>query len=370
MSSMVVLFLLIFVVVLLFSWAFFFRSKHFFSSKKHGIKPSAIKAYYCLTENHPETALKEFKRAILKGAGTPETYIIMSALHRLLGDIDRAMHFCEEALLWRSSRDDTVITALQELSKNCLISGKTYNAKNCLLKLPQKFQNLPEFSLIQAEIYKESGNFEAAAMHYSKYEKQSGKNYGSIITAMHIQRLQNAKDNSDKLKTFRNLVKSYPNCANARFALANVFFLEGKEEQGLNEIKAVIANDLIKTKAELLEVENIFYKHSTLDELFHIMSSKIASQSANPVPYLYVSSYYRKMNDIPRAQEVLKGYLMQFQPKIIIAKAYTKLANDDALLSRLIRFDSIYRCGICKTEYGDYATVCPKCAGIDSLEYQ
>jgi len=369
MSYSAVLFLLVLAAMLIITAVWRYYSGHFFKAAKKEEKSSITNASYYLAEGRYDEALKEFKSVILGGYGAPEIYVIVSVLHRLHGDMDKAAYFSEEALLWQDKKEDIVNIALAELAKNCLITGKTYNAKNCLLKLPKKFQHLLAANLINAEICKEKGDFEAAERFYSKYEAQSGKKCGGIIAEMYIRHMKNIKDSTYKIKTLRNIVKTYPKNGTARFALANALFDDGKDERGLNEIKAVIANDLIKTKAELLEIENIFYKYSTLDELFHIMSSKIASESENPVPYLFVSSYYSKINDTARAQDVLKAYLLQFQPKIIITKAYTKLIND-GVLPRLMRFDSIYYCGVCKTEFSDYTAVCSKCGSIDSLDYR
>ena len=368
-SYLIAILISFFSVVLVISAARFFRKERSVKDANYGAKPSKNKAYYYLAENRPSEALKEFKRLTLKGDVSPETYIIMSALHRIQGDTDKAAHLCEEALLWQNEKDDTIAAALRELAKIYAIAGKTYNAQNNLQKLPKRFHNHPTVTFIRAEICREKGDFEAAIRHYSEYEKRTGKKCGGIITDAYIRSLQNVKDNSHKIKTLNFAVKSYPANANVRFALAKALFEEGKTVQGLNETKSVITNDLIKTKADLLEIENIFYKYGSMDELFHIMSSKIASQSTNPVPYLFISSYYGKMNDTVRAKEILEEYLTRFQPKAIITKAYFKLVKGCAFPVGLLRFNDVYQCGVCKMKFSNYATVCLRCASADSLDY-
>ncbi|MDR0454593.1 MAG: hypothetical protein LBH05_07270 [Deferribacteraceae bacterium] len=369
MSYPTFLVLLVLAAVLIILAKKFFRRDRFLKDEIKEEKPSTAKACYYLTDGRRSEAMEEFKQVILKGDAVPEAYIMLSALNRLQGNLDKAVYFCEEALLWHENGDEIISTALNELAKNYLIAGKAYNAQNCLLKLSKKFHNLPAVNLINAEICKEKEDFETAGRCYSKYETLSGKEYGSIVNEMYIRHLKNTKDNAHRIKTFRSLIKKYPECGNVRFALATALFEDGKNEQGLSEIKAIIANDLIKTKEEMLELENIFYRYSTIDELFHIMSSKIALESENPIPYLFVSSYYGKKNDTTSAQEVLKAYILQFQPKAIIVKAYVKLANDP-ILSRLLRVNNIYRCGLCNVELGDYTAVCPSCGNVDSLNYQ
>ncbi len=369
MSSSVIMVFLVVVICFIVLGAWFFNGSRFFASGSKEERLSAVKGYCYLTEGRPDAALEEFKRVTLKGSATPEAYITMSALYRLQGELDKAVHFSEEVLLGTDRQEDIIAAALRELARDYLIAGKSYNAHDCLQKLPKKLQNLPSVSLIQAEIAKEKGDFEAAARHYAKYEKQSGEKCDSVVIDMLIRAAQNAKDSTHKIKALRNIAKSYPKNWNARIILAEALFEEGKTEQGMAEVKAMAENDLIKTKADLRKLENIFYKYSTLDELFRIMSSRVAAESENPIPYLFISSYYGKKNDTVRAQEVLKAYLTQFPPKIIAAKAYARLAND-AVLPRLAHFDNIYRCGVCKTEFGDFTAVCPKCGSVDSLDYE
>jgi lipopolysaccharide biosynthesis regulator YciM len=133
-------------------------------------------------------------------------------------------------------------------------------------------------------------------------------------------------------------------------------------------IQTFVRKDIGKTIDDTRQITDVFYHHSTIDELVNIMSERIAADSVNPLPYLFLSKINRKRGDTDKAKEILKHYMMTYEPKAVVVRVYAHLTEDPVLL-RAALWEDNYKCSECGVKYVEFVEICSNCGNIDTLNY-
>lgn len=367
MSIQLILLLVLIVIVLFVFGTWMFNGSALFSKSKGTKIVSPVKGFYLLADGEQDKAMEELKHVALHGGGTAEVYLAMAVIYRKKGELNKAIHINEGLLLRKDLPKEIVVTILQELIIEYRASKDIGKAEECLARVNSYVQTSATL-LLQAEIASEKGEHENAIKYYSKYERAANDPCDKEISYEYVNMAIHENDPARRQKALKNALKVYPKNREAYFERALQYFGEGKISQGMTMIETVVRKDIAKSSEDMQRIEDAFFRYANLDELVNIMSERVAAESVNPLPYLFLSKIYKKRGDLQKAKDMLKHYLMTHDPKVIIVRAYAHLI-DDAVLLRVAILEDNYKCSECGAKYVEFMEVCTNCGNMDTLEY-
>lgn len=365
MQTTVTIILVVLVGLLLFVW--FFRSNIFHgktAAPSHSA-PNPAEGIYSLALGDTEAALKSFKYLINHGTPKPEIYLSIAVLLRLRGNAANAVQI-NEALLMRAMPPEVMSAALEEALRCYRITGSLHNAGKYIDSLDEAL--LPEAILLRGELLAAAGNYDGALKKYARYTKATGDDAGKHLSRVYLRMAEAAKDSNARLKAIRTAIKTDPGSREAYIALANHYFAENNTAAGLDACREMIGQDLLRGEEDISRMEEIYYKHSSLEELLSQMTSRIARNSTCPVPYLFIAKYYTKKHENERAADILKEFTRSRSVKAAVLKALARFTSDDILLAATAGA-SPYECAECGSAFDEYSEICPICSGIRTIDY-
>jgi lipopolysaccharide biosynthesis regulator YciM len=354
-------------------WAWLGSGAKFFERQKPEAEntPSVeevLEGYRQLAAGNNDEGIELLKQAALGGYKDPALYITLSTLYRTTGRMDKAVKMCESLLMRRSTDIIIAKVVLEELIENYRISGSMHNAEECIKNLEARKISLPELILLKADLDQSKGEYEAAIKKYQRYEKDTDIPTFREVANCYVRMGENDLS-SARVKCFQNALKSDPKSFEASMMLAESYFKEDKDTQGLETLSKMVKAEIIMSKEALQKVEDLYYKYVSFADLYELMSRQTVAGVADPMPYLFLSSYHVKKGENENAAAILKEYLSTQEPLAVVTKQYAQLTSDN-ILRRVVGAEKLYACEACGHELDDYTRICPKCGGLDSLKFK
>jgi tetratricopeptide (TPR) repeat protein len=353
-----IFFLSIFAAVLLLSaWMFIFRRK---DARGDIGKLSPLDGIYLLSKGNRAEALKFYVALASEGGSTPSDYLMAAVLMRTAGDAKGAVHVLESLLLRRSTHPDIVRLSIGELIRCYRITGSTHSAASCIDSVIERGHR-NETILLEAMIACGKSNFDVAASKFQHYQKVTGTDTSKDISLVYTAAAKDA-DKASAVKHLKTALKHYPSNHRAFFALLSL-----TEEWEL--CRQAVDSDILRTREDMIAIENICYKLSKLEDLKTILIKKVQSGGAYPAPYLFLAAYYKKMGELPAAQRLVKDYITNNTAAPILKKNYANISNDP-FLDALFRPEKIYCCTVCGYEFPNYSEICQICGEVGTVDYK
>lgn len=366
--NMSVIILILVIAGLIWAWIFHNKLRKNAGKKKTETVSTSDGIYY-LALGDSKKALISFRNIVTYGAPLPETYLAIAILMRRKGDVEKSIQINEALIKRNGIPSDLIEKILTELGRSYRITNNLHNVEKCLDFLSETGGVWPQAVLLRAELLAERQDFDGALRKYARYTKLTGISPDKYISNTYIRMAAAAKDEQGKLKALRNAVKANPLDRRARFEMAGIYFDTDNFTRGFELCREMIAGDLLRTKEDVGRMEEIYYRYATMEELLILMLSRIANDTISPVPYLFAARYYRKKGEPAKGAAILKGYLEQHRPKVVIAKEYARL-SDDSVLQVLTADAALYSCSECGADLSVFNDVCPVCGGMATIDYK
>ncbi|MDR2869884.1 MAG: tetratricopeptide repeat protein [Deferribacteraceae bacterium] len=362
-ASFIIISIIVFALLIAAIWAFAKRKQ----VKADAGRACLVRGYYYLMNGRNAEALAELKQATLDGHSSSEVYLIIAVLYRRKGELLKAIHLNEGLLMKGELERPAMGIVLRELVKCYRAADTLSKAEDWLAQLPSNVQD-HEITLIRADLCSYKNDHESAIRKYKQYAKQSGKSTDKEIAREYIDIARLAGERTQKVKALKQALKHDADNINVYRELAELYFSKGKTAQAMRSIAQIIERDLILCKEDLRQLAELYFQHSSLDELEQLMVAKVMSHSAAVAPYIYLAESHVKKGHHERAIKLLQDYIEENGSKAVVLKHYAKLANDSVLL-KIVQIDELYSCKVCGTKYKSYVYVCTKCGSLHSLDY-
>ena len=352
-------------------WAWISTGAGFFGRHKEKKANRAmltiLEGYRAIASGNYGEAIEYLRQSIAEGTKDPLIYVMLCVLYRRAGQAEKAITMGEGILL-RSHIDQGVASVIvDELIKTYRISGNMHRAEDCLKNLASSKINTKGILLLEADLLAATGNYEEASKKYQKYEKLTGLPTAKEIAAVYV-KMSDSQKGSPRIKLLLTAQKYHPLSFNLNMALARAYFEENRPGDGRDLLTKIASLGLPMSKEQLEELQDLFYLHSSIANLYDLMTKQVAAESENPSASLYLAMYHSKKGESGKASDILRDYLLKQEPKAIITKEYVRLSGETAL-RQAVQSAELYVCNECKARWEEYTTVCSRCGSSDSLRF-
>jgi lipopolysaccharide biosynthesis regulator YciM len=326
------------------------------TSDKHTIP----EGFALLASGDRDSALEIFVNMAKKGSVPPEIYLTIAVIYRVNGDYNKAVQINEALAIRDNTPKDILALALKELVRLYRITRNTHRAEEFIGRIG-KLHDYTEINMIESFIAIGKGSFEAALKRCQRSFKLGDAVYGKELGLIYIAMAEKATEINPKIKYLNNAIRIDPFSHKAFFTLLGL-----TEETRLCE--EIVKNNMLRTKEDVRQLENICFKHDKLEWLKAILMTAVEKGEKHPAPYLFLANYLKKLGEQKKAADLLVEYLSMNATATVIQKVYAAYTKD-ALLVTITSESHIYQCGECGKKLYTYSDICPECGFVDSVDY-
>jgi lipopolysaccharide biosynthesis regulator YciM len=237
-------------------------------------------AFSLLAIGNRNTALNIFVDMAKVGPVPPEIYLVIAVIYRINGDYIKAVQINEALAIRDNTPKDVLALALKELVRLYHITGNTHRADE-FIGIISKLHSYKEISIIEALVAVGKGDFDTALRRCQR--KTGVELYGKELGLIYIAMAEKTAETSQKIKHLNSAVRIDPFSHKASFALLS---LTGD----VKLCEEIIEKDLLRTKEDVRQLEDICFKHNKLDWLKNILMSAVEKGEKHPAPYLFLSN--------------------------------------------------------------------------------
>jgi lipopolysaccharide biosynthesis regulator YciM len=333
--------------------------------KKRSFEPVSCKrtipeGLALLASGDKNSALEIFVDMAKAGPISPEIYLAIAVIYRVNGDYNKAVQINEALVIRDSTPKDVLVLALKELVRLYHITRNTHRAEEFIGRF-SKLYNYTEINIIESLIAMGKGDFDAALKRCQRCFKVDGGVYGKELGLIYTVMAEKTAETNQKIKYLNSAIRIDPFSHKAFFTLLML-----TEELRLCE--EIIGKDMLRTKEDVRQLENICFKHNKFDWLKDILTTAVEKGEKHPAPYLFLSNYLKKAGEQKKAVEILAEYLSKNAASPVIQKVYAAYIKDSLLIT-ITSESHIYQCEMCGKKLYTYGDVCPECGCIDTIDY-